>query len=331
MRERGPPFQSRTEAAFGPGRALIGAATIAAPLAAPHLIMPDWQERITRETAPSIWLEHELRYHLVAPLVAASTVWADLGCGTGLAARAAVAGGGPARVVLVDMQEDVVASAERELGLANVQGMVADLADPAALARIGDALLAHDGERIVTCFEVVEHLSSFLPLLDWSTALARNGAATFVISVPNDAFWAIENPYHATAWSEGAFEELRRLLPPEHSVLRQVALVGSAMVDPRAGEESHELLVQVGGEMAVATHFIAAYGPHHHDLRRGAIAGQTDLAEQRRWDRQRESNLALAEATVLEQADALRAQVAQFDEWRAYIHELERELGRPLS
>src|SRR5581483_8926531 len=151
-----------------------------------------------------------------------------------------------------------------------------------ALARIGRALMAVEGERIVTCFEVVEHLGTFLPLLEWSTALARDGAATFVITVPNDAFWAIENPYHLTAWSEGAFEELRLLLPPEHTVLRQVALVGSAVVDDDATPVSHELAVQVGGEAAVATHFIAAYGPRHGQLQRGALAGQADHHEQRR-------------------------------------------------
>ena len=83
----------------------------------------------------------------------------------------------------------------------------------------------------MTCFEVVEHLSTFVPLLEWSGALARDGAATFVISVPNDAFWSIQNPHHTSSWGEGAFEELRRLLPPEQTLLRQVALTGSALVE----------------------------------------------------------------------------------------------------
>src|SRR5436190_1252429 len=51
-----------------------------------------------------------------------------------------------------------------------------------------------------------------------------------VLSVPNDAFWAIQNPHHQTMWSEGAFEELRRLLPESAVVMRQVALAGSAVV-----------------------------------------------------------------------------------------------------
>lgn len=307
--------------------------------------MSDWQERITRETAPAIRAEHELRYRIVAPLIVTSGAWADLGCGNGLAATAALGDSRPAHAVLVDVEEEVVARAASELGLPDAQRLAGDLTDPADLQRIGEALLDHEGEWVVSCFEVVEHLSTFLPLLQWSGALAREGAATFVISVPNDAFWSIQNPHHLTAWSEGAFEELRRLLPVEHTLLRQVALTGSALVDWDGTRDRHDLAVEAGGEGAVATHFIAAFGPRHHDLQLGALAVQTDMLEQRRWERQRESNVALAEQMAYEQKAAiesqeliivkqreeLRQQTATFDEWRTYIHELERELGRPLS
>ncbi len=67
--------------------------------------MSDWQERITRETAPAIRAEHELRYRLAAPLIAASVGWADLGCGNGLAAAAVLGSERPAHVVLVDIAE----------------------------------------------------------------------------------------------------------------------------------------------------------------------------------------------------------------------------------
>ncbi|MGH2912672.1 MAG: hypothetical protein ACRDJ3_09385, partial [Solirubrobacteraceae bacterium] len=157
-------------------------------------------------------------------------------------------------------------------------------------------------------------------------------------SVPNDTFWSIANPYHLTTWGEGAFEELRTLLPPEHTLFRQVALTGSALVDWDTTETTHELTARVGGEGATATHFIAAFGPRHRELWRGALAGETDMLQQRRWERQRESNVALAEALASERRDTifqhraeLQENTARFDEWRAYIHELERELGRPLS
>lgn len=311
--------------------------------------MSDWQERITHETAPAIRAEHELRYRIAAPLILAGGPWADLGCGNGLAAAMALGDGRPAHAVLVDVEEEAVARAARELGISDAKVLAGDLTDPRDLRRVGEALLSFEGAPVVTCFEVVEHLSSFLPLLEWSTALARDRATTFVISVPNDAFWSIQNPHHRTSWSEGAFEELRRLLPAEHTLFRQVALSGSATVRWEAAAELYELTVQAGGNGTVATHFIAAFGPRHRDVHRAALAVQTDMAEQRRWERERESNLAVAQSMVIEQRAALegalraqdgtiakqreelQAQTAQLEEWRTYIHELERELGRPLS
>ncbi|HYM54822.1 MAG TPA: hypothetical protein VES97_05630, partial [Solirubrobacteraceae bacterium] len=191
--------------------------------------MSDWQERITHETAPAIRVEHELRYRAAAPLILAGGPWADLGCGNGLAAAAALGDARPAHAVRVDVEEQAVAQAARALGLPDVRTLAGDLTDPGDLRLIGEALLAFGGEPVVTCFEVVEHLSSFLELLEWSGMLAREHAATFVLSVPNDAFWSIQNPHHRTSWSEGAFEELRRLLPAEQTLLRQVALSGSAL------------------------------------------------------------------------------------------------------
>jgi SAM-dependent methyltransferase len=307
--------------------------------------MSDWQERITRETAPAIRAEHELRYRIAAPLILAGGPWVDLGCGNGLAAAAALGDARPAHAVLVDVEEQAVALAAGELGMPEAWQLAGDLTDPRDLQRIGEALLDFEGNPVVSCFEVVEHLSTFLPLLDWAGMLVRERNATVVISVPNDAFWSIQNPHHLTAWSEGAFTEFRGLLPAEHTLLRQVALTGSALLDWDAAPRRHELTIQVGGDWAVATHFIAAFGPRHREVWHGALAVQTDQLEQRRWERQRESDAAVAQEvasaqraavkaqdlTIARQEEELRAQTAQFDEWRTYIHELERELGRPLS
>jgi SAM-dependent methyltransferase len=300
--------------------------------------MSDWQERITRETAPAIRAEHELRYRIAAPLIATAAVWADLGCGNGLAAAAALDGSRPANAVLVDVEEAVVARAVQESGIAQAHQIVADLTNPEELREVGDALLGIDGERVVSCFEVIEHLSTFIPLLEWAGALAREGAATFLISVPNDAFWSMQNPHHHTSWGEGAFEELRRLLPAEQTLLRQVALSGSAVVDWSATATRHDISTSIGASGTVATHFIAAFGPRHDELWRGALAVQTDMLEQRRWERQRENDLAVMQqealthdAIVEEQRQELAKRTLWFDEWRTYIHELEHELGRPLS
>jgi hypothetical protein len=289
--------------------------------------MSAWEERITRETAPAIQVEHDLRYRIVAPLITTSTVWADLGCGTGVAAATALGDDRPPHAVLVDLHDDVVAAASRELGMPAARQIAGDLTAPDTLARIGEALLAVTGERIVTCFEVVEHLRSFVPLLEWSSELSQEADTTFVISVPNDAFWSIENPYHVGMWGEGAFEELSRLLPPRRSFFRQVMLSGSAMVGWGSSRERHEVPVEVGGESLVATHFVVAYGPRHDELRPAALAVQTDLPAQRRWERQRESNLAFSEAMVAEYRQVAEDHAAELDDLRAQTRRLRAELA----
>lgn len=307
--------------------------------------MSDWQERITRDTAPSIRAEHELRYRMAAPLIESGAPWADLGCGNGVAAAAGFGAARPARAVLVDIDAESVSRAAQELGLASSAQLAADLSDAADLARVGEAVLGLGGEPVITCFEVVEHLPAFAPLLEWATALAREHGATFLMSVPNDAFWAIQNPHHASAWGEGAFEELVGLLPAERTLRHQVALSGSVVVDPAAPAQLRGMELEVGGEGAVASHFIAAFGPRHAEVSGGAIATQTDVLAQRRWERRRESNLLLSqelagtlrrscdelEARNEKQREELRERTVWFDEWRVYIHELERELGRPVS
>jgi SAM-dependent methyltransferase len=290
--------------------------------------MSDWQERITHETAPAIRVEHELRYRLAAPLILSGGPWADLGCGNGVAAAAALGDARPGAAVLCDLEEQAVAHAAQELGIAGAVQLTGDLTDPSHLERISEATFAIGERPVFTCFEVVEHLQAFVPLIEWAGGLARERAATFLISVPNDAFWSIQNPHHLTAWGEGSFEELRRLLPAEQTLLRQVALSGSSFTSWDPATQRHDLAVDVGGSDAVATHFLAAFGPGHDELHSSALAVQTEMLAQRRWERQRESNLALMEMTL---ETTLDRHTVWFKEWRAYIHELERELGRPLS
>ena len=62
-----------------------------------------------------------------------------------------------------------------------------------------EAIVDGEGPRTVTCFGAIEHLETFVPLVELLTGLARDHDATAIVSVPNnDAFWAIENPYHQT-------------------------------------------------------------------------------------------------------------------------------------
>lgn len=258
--------------------------------------MPDWQERITRETAPAIRVEHELRYAAAAPLIHAGAAWCDLGCGTGLAAAAGLGRPYEGAALLVDADEGTLAQAQDAVQARELATLAADLADPEAVARVRERLLeTAPGRRCVTCFETLEHLASFAPLVTLLVELAEEHGFTVVLSVPNDAFWAIENPFHASAWGEGAVAELRSLLPADHVAAEQVALQGSALV--RAGAEANEVAsVAIGA--GVPSHFVLAFGPGADELAAGPRVVQADLAQQRRWERQRESDLAYAEARV---------------------------------
>jgi hypothetical protein len=259
--------------------------------------MPDWQERITRETAPAIRVEHELRYAAAAPLVHASAGWCDLGCGTGLAAAAGLGTPYAGTALLVDVDEAAVEQARTTVPAKAHVPLVADLTEAASLERVRGQLLAAapEGARCITCFETIEHLATFVPLVELLVELAERERASVVVSVPNDAFWAIENPHHATAWGDGAVEELRSLLPSEHVLAHQVALQGSALV--RSGEATEEV-ASVRIADGVPTHFLLAFGPDAGMLATAPRVVQADLTEQRRWERQRESDLAYAEARI---------------------------------
>src|SRR4051794_8801295 len=280
--------------------------------------MPDWQERITRETEPAIRAEHDARYRLAPPLVAAAPVWCDLGCGNGIAAAAAL-DGFAGRAVLVDVDEDVARGAAAELGLSEATPIGADLATPEGVQRALGPL--PDG-AVVTCFEVVEHLVTFVPLLE--ALVERAERLTTVLSVPNDAFWAIENPHHQAMWGEGAFAELESQLPADRVLVHQLQLQGSAVA--AVGEETAlDLTVTVQARDAVPTHFIAAFGPRANEIRPLAAVAQVDLDEQRRWVRQREADNAL----LREHREEVLVLEREREEWRRYIHDLEERLGLP--
>jgi hypothetical protein len=284
--------------------------------------MPDWQERITRETAPAIRVEHELRYAAAAPLVHASAAWADLGCGAGLGAAAGLGTPYAGTALLVDVDERAVEQARATVEAHATLALTADLAAPADLERVRAQLLAAapSGRRCVTCFETLEHLETFAPLVELLAELAQEHDTSVVASVPNDAFWAIENPHHRTTWGEGAVDEL----PSDHVVAHQVALQGSALARPDAAAEE-VASVRVGA--GVPTHFLLAFGPDAHALAAAPRVVQADLAEQRRWERQRESDLRYTQDAW----EQLQREVERVADFRAYIHELEDRFGIPRA
>lgn len=271
--------------------------------------MPDWQERIADDTRPSIRAEHELRYALAAPLIRASTRWCDLGCGSGIGAAAALADGPyRGRALLVDREQGVADRAAAAIGRRAV-ALVADLATPDGVAQVRENLGDRDAALLVTCFETIEHLDDFAPLVTLLLELAARPGATVVLSVPNDAFWAIENPHHKTSWGEGAVEELRALLPADHRVLHQVALEGSAIADPAADADGSAAVTLAPG---VPSHVLLAFGACASQLGVEPVTRvvQSDVEAQRRWERQRESDL-LYYATAVKALEARLAAAEQ--------------------
>jgi hypothetical protein len=287
----------------------------------------DWEERITRATHPTIRIEHEVRYRWAVPLIREAPVWCDLGCGNGIAAASALGGPLDGRAILVDVADDALRQAEREIESERTVTLRADLTAAADLGRLSNVLL-EDGPAggCITCFEVIEHLTSFVPLVETLVDLAEGHRFSVALSVPNDAFWSIENPFHHTMWGEGAFEELRRLLPEDHVVGRQVALQGSLAVVESDGGGRHAVEFETPAG-ATPSHFLVGMGPGAARLADAAAVGEADVVEQRRWERQRESDLAVLKS-LIEQVDSLEGEMT---EWRAYIHELEGRLGLPLS
>jgi SAM-dependent methyltransferase len=296
--------------------------------------MTDWQERITRDTPPAIRIEHDVRYRLATPLIASSVSWCDLGCGNGLAAAAALGGAFGGRAVLVDLDESAAANAAREIHAGDTVTLAADLTREPDLERVRAAVLdGPEGSRTITCFEVVEHLATFVPLLEGLMALSTEHGVDVVLSVPNDAFWTIENPHHQAMWGEGAFEELKRLLPAGAVLLRQIALSGSIVVPLDAdggGRADLNGRIAVDAGAAVPTHMLVAFGPRATALMPTAGVSPVDLDGQRRWEREREAAVAVVDE-LLQVAEENRRQARWFTEWRAYINHLERRLGLPIS
>jgi hypothetical protein len=136
--------------------------------------------------------------------------------------------------------------------------------EPADLGRLKDKK-----DVVVTCFGVIERLESFAPLVE---ALESLKGATVLLSVPNDVAGA-------SAWGEGAFAELRSLLPDGHTVAAQTALTGSAI----GAENEH-----------VPSHFIATWGGGA--LEEVRDVAEVDLNEQRDWVRRQLADLAYYKA-----------------------------------
>jgi hypothetical protein len=257
-------------------------------------MMPDWQERITRDTPPQIRLEHVVRYAAAAPLVLGGAPWCDLGCGTGLAAEEAFAGGSPTRALLIDVDDGIAAEAAARFPKADTRHIALDLSRDDGVQVVREVIADWDGPCI-TCFELIEHLDDVGPLVRFLGECGEAGA-TVLLSVPNDSLTGVQNPFHKSSWGEGSLAELRTLLP-ENRVLEQVAIVGSAIRGSNDAPADISLGVRVEPS-AGPSHMLVAFGPRAADAATANRAGVLDAEEHMWWERQREADLAYFKARL---------------------------------
>lgn len=258
----------------------------------------DFEERVTRDSMPIVRAEHELRYRAARSLILASDFWVDLGSGAGTAAATVLGSTLPKRVLLVDNSADALAEALDVLGGATVETLNADLATTdgvdAVRRRIGEAAFERG---CVTCFELIEHLADITELVQFLVDLVHeDGRVSVVLSVPNDDFTAVENPFHQRAWGQRTVEELSRLVGIPVEVIYQLPLQGSALAF--ASETRRVTFTVDVNTDAVPTHFLVAFGARSAALSLAEVAVQADLAAQRAWERLRESDLAYYRAVA---------------------------------
>ena len=188
--------------------------------------------------------------------------------------------------------------AERELRQRAIEGIAAacrdrvdliaeDVREPATLRdRIPEGAL-------VTCFDVLDRVAAFAPLVEALLEAARERGATVVLALPNDALGdATPTP---TTWTEGALAELRGLLPEGHVAAGLYDLRGAAVVR-EGGSAPAEAPVEAAAEVPVG--WLVAFGAHADALGEAAAVAPVDTLEQRRWERAREADLAFFRAAA---------------------------------
>ena len=219
-----------------------------------------------RDTDPAARVERDARRHLVAGLERLG-VWVDV--------RAA---GGPA------------AGDPAPVGATVITG---DFATEEELAAVREA--AGEG-AVITVFDTLEHLTSFVGLVELLDELAEDRGATVVLGVPNDAVADGSDGGRPKTWGEGAFAELASALPAEHTVWHQLAVRGTATV--QAGREGlNEGVVALAGGVAPVA-FLAAFGPRARDLRPDVSLVQANPGAERAARRALEGELEYLRARV---------------------------------
>jgi hypothetical protein len=220
-----------------------------------------------RDTDPAARVERDARRHVAAGLGDRGGAWVDLRAEDGPAA------GDPPHE--------------------GATPLTSAFADDDDLAAVREA--AGRG-GLVTVFDTLEHLPSFAALVQLLVELAEEQEATVVVGVPNDAVGPLDPAARRTTWDEGAFAELRSMLPADHAVWHQLALRGTAVV-PAGHEGLHEGAIALTDDDAPVA-FLAAFGPLAGELAPAVALVQAEVAAERAARRAADAELAVLRARV---------------------------------
>ncbi len=221
------------EAARGVGdlnAALAGSAGILA-VASGSDFAAFMQERYVPGTWSRLTAYEHLPRYLFASQFASGRKVLDFGCGSGYgAATLAVTA---ANVTGIDISNDALAWASRKHEAANLTFLWSD-----DLAR----RFAGAGMGLVTCFEVIEHLTAAQQeelMHNLSAALAEDGV--LVISTPNPKMTCLygENPFHLHELSFTGFEALLRKSFPRVLLFPEKVRVGVSI----AGDQGDAMVI----------------------------------------------------------------------------------------
>ena len=145
-------------------------------------------------------------------------------------------------------------------------------------------------------FDTLEHLPSFAALVELLVTVAEEQEATVVLERPQRRGRPRRPAARRTTWDEGAFAELRSMLPTDHAVWHQLALRGTAVV-PAGHEGLHEGAVALTDDGAPVA-FLAAFGPLAGELAPAVGVVQAEVAAERAARRAADAELAVLRARV---------------------------------
>lgn len=262
-----------------------------------------FEERIdASQSASNLLVEHLIRYELVAQMTACSScTYFDLGCGTGFGLKVLQSQVPNSVLYGFDIADEALARAASYLGKgSSLRLLRIDLTRSESYGAIENFVKVHqESRRVLICFEAVEHLDDFRSLIAFVNRQVQNGAEAF-LSVPNDAFWGVHNPFHKNMFGEESLPELMQLFdnPPKlhkHYPMQGATILPDAVRELTEDQIAGKLLPQFLDRsqcVSVPSHFIL-HGGSSESITNAFTARFTlwDAAAERQWIAQRESDM----------------------------------------